>query len=115
MHIDILHVAHCPHLDTARAHVREAVAATDVRATVQELEITTSDEARRRGMHGSPTILLEGRDLFTSDADVGSLSCRLYDVDGGLAGTPSVRQIVAAIAGVQSAPADSAGHRAVRW
>ena len=102
MHIDILHVAHCPHLEDARAHVREAVASTGVRATVEELEITTSDDARRLGMHGSPTILLDGRDPFATDAEDGSFSCRLYTVDGRLAGSPSVPQIVAAIASVTS-------------
>ena len=97
MHINILHVAHCPHLDVARAHVQEAVNTTGVRATVQEVEITTPDEAKRLGMHGSPTVLLEGRDPFATDADSGSLSCRLYAVDGALAGAPSVPQLVEAL------------------
>ena len=111
MHIDILHVSHCPHLEDARAHVHEAVTAAGVRATVEEREIATSDDARRRGMHGSPTILLDGRDPFATDADGGSLSCRLYEVDGKLAGAPSIPQIVAAIGGVTSSatPADTAG------
>ena len=99
MDIDILHVAGCPHVVSARRHMREALIAAQVHASVREVEITTADEAARLGMHGSPTILLNGRDLFPTDAEIGSRSCRLYASDDAWAGVPSVDQLVDVIAG----------------
>lgn len=95
--IDILYVSGCPNLAAARAHVREALQDAGLTAVVEEVEILTQDDAQRFGMHGSPTLLIDGRDLFPL-ADEPSLACRLYRTTGAVEGAPTVAELVEALA-----------------
>ena len=57
--------------------------------TVTRRVITDEAGAARWGMHGSPTLLVNGRDPFPGPAP--GLACRLYPgEDGRLHGAPSV-------------------------
>jgi len=96
MRVDILYVPDCPNLATARAHVREAVQAAGLDAVVEEVEVATQEEAQRFGMHGSPTILIDGLDAVAS-VDEASVACRLYRTASGVAGSPSVASLVEAL------------------
>jgi hypothetical protein len=95
--IEILYVPECPHLDAAAGRLREALAMTGVDADVRHTSISTDDEARSRGMHGSPTILIDGRDPFATGTTTGSLSCRLFRTEDGHDGAPTTGQLVAAL------------------
>jgi hypothetical protein len=65
-------------------------------------------EAARQGMHGSPTILVDGVDPFAEPGQPGTVSCRLYrDSDGRVDGAPSVSQLRQVI-GEPAAPAAGA-------
>ena len=56
-------------------------------------QIETDEEAQRLQFRGSPSVLIDGRDVFaTGDEPIG-LSCRMYRSDDGLAGAPSVEQL----------------------
>jgi hypothetical protein len=95
--IEILHVADCPNLETARQRLEAALDRTDVTANVEVFEVTSTHEAQRRSMRGSPTILVDGQDPFASSSDEASLSCRLFATDDGVDGAPSVDQLIAAL------------------
>ncbi len=97
MDIEILYVPGCPHLDVARRHLDGALEAAGVVALVRENAVGDAETAARRGMRGSPTVVVDGRDAVASDEPFGSLSCRLYSVDGRLQGSPSVEQLVEAL------------------
>jgi hypothetical protein len=65
-------------------------------------------EAVRAGMHGSPTLLVNGIDPFAAPGSPASLSCRVYrDGSGRSQGAPSVAALRQAVrlagAGVQGA------------
>jgi hypothetical protein len=80
-------------------------AVMDGRADVSVSQQVISDEgeAARWGMHGSPTLLIDGADPFAEPGQPPSMSCRLYRDDGGqLSGAPSVGQLRQAI---EQAPA----------
>jgi len=49
------------------------------------------------GFAGSPTIYADGIDLFDGADGRGSLACRVYRTPEGLAGSPTVEQLIAAI------------------
>jgi hypothetical protein len=50
------------------------------------------------GFRGSPTVLVDGRDPFLDrDSPVGRLACRVDRTEDGLAGAPTVDQLVAAL------------------
>ena len=93
MRIDILYVTGCPNLAAARARVREALQDAGVSAVIEEVEILTQADAQRFGMHGSPTILIDGHDRFRA-ADEPSLACRLYRAAGVVEGAPTVAELV---------------------
>lgn len=93
--IEILSVPDCPNRDTTDSRVRAALARRQVTAAVRHVEVATAEDAARLGMNGSPTILIDGRDPF--DGGGPSLSCRLYQTDDGLRGSPTIDQLVDAL------------------
>jgi hypothetical protein len=61
--------------------------------------VGTAEDAARLGMHGSPTLLIDGRDPFPVPAAGPALACRLYPSDGGrLEGAPAVSALRRALA-----------------
>lgn len=92
MRITVLAVSECP---GARLALHRIAQVLDGRsAEVELVEVTDEEEAVRRGMTGSPTILIDGVDPFAEPGASGSISCRLYRaVDGLPAGSPSVHDL----------------------
>jgi hypothetical protein len=97
MDIELLYVPDCPHRGDARRHLAAALAETGVTAVVHERKIESPEDAARLRMHGSPTVRIDGRDAFADPSDRPSLSCRLYRGDHGVAGAPTVAQLVAVL------------------
>ena len=99
MRIDLLHVAHCPNLAVAREHIRLALERAGAVASLRETEVATIDDAVAVGMHGSPTILIDGTDPFAAAGGEATISCRLFRTTHGIEGAPSVEQLVAVLEG----------------
>ena len=95
MDVKVLFFDGCPNWTVADERLREALTQagrSDVR--VEHHRVTTPEEAEAVRFRGSPTILLNGQDPFADpDAPVG-LSCRVYRTDAGLAGAPTVEQLL---------------------
>src|ERR1022692_4149514 len=76
--------------------------------TVSRQVIADEDDAASRGMHGSPTILVDGIDPFAEPGQPASVSCRLYRDGGGqVDGAPSVSQLRQAIGGAAATATDA--------
>ncbi|GGW80856.1 thioredoxin family protein [Streptomyces galilaeus] len=107
MRITILTVPNCPNAPVVR---ERTTAALDGRNTeVQLIEVREDDEAARWGMTGSPTVLLDGVDLFPVPGAPTSVSCRLYrDADGHTDGAPSIQALRRALSSTTPAPAAEA-------
>jgi hypothetical protein len=96
--ITVLHTPDCPNLRLVDERLLKALAQAgrdDVH--VQHRLITTPEQAAAAGFRGSPTVLLDGRDPFGDPAVPASLSCRLYPTEAGLAGAPTVEQLLAVL------------------
>lgn len=108
MRVTVLAVPGCPNaalLDERLAQVLEG--RNDVSVSRQVIE--DEREAARQGMHGSPTILVDGTDPFAEPGQSATVSCRLYrDSDGRAGGAPSVSQLRRVIGGPAAAAADPA-------
>jgi hypothetical protein len=104
MRIEVLTVPECPNGPLAEQRLAEALAGhPDV--TVQRRVAATAEQAREYGMHGSPTVLIDGRDPFAGPGAGTSLSCRLYrDEHGRVQGAPSTGQLRAALAAAECCP-----------
>ena len=98
MDIELLYVPRCPNRDTARRHLDAALAELGLPAVVREHEVVSDEDAARVGMHGSPTIRIDGRDPFAAPDTRPSVSCRLYPGEHGASGAPTVAQLATALA-----------------
>ena len=82
--IELLFWEGCPSHPAALAQLREIVGDAEIRL----VEVVTEEDAAREGFVGSPTIRVDGVDLFPSD-DPPSLTCRIYRLaDGRFSPTP---------------------------
>jgi hypothetical protein len=82
MRLVILHVPACPNAAVLESRLAPILASRpDLHIT--RTVITTEEQARRQGMAGSPTLLLDGSDPFARPGQQLSLSCRLYLSDDG--------------------------------
>jgi Alkylmercury lyase len=108
MQLTVLAVPDCPNAPELGDRL---AAVLDGRAGVLVSHRVISDEgeAARWGMHGSPTLLIDGADPFAEPGQSPSMSCRLYrDENGQLSGSPSAGQLRQAI-GRALAAADGPG------
>ena len=94
VNVTVLHVAECP--NTAPLIERLGMVLGPRRVTVTIRTVSNEADAAALGMHGSPTLLIEGCDPFVGSAEP-SLSCRLYQTDDGLRRLPSVAQLRTAL------------------
>jgi hypothetical protein len=93
--IELLYWEGCPSWPGAIEMVREEMAAAGLdpeRLIVRE--ITTDDEAKRERFYGSPTILIDGRDVQDPGDNPIGLSCRVYRrTDGTVSPLPDPEDI----------------------
>jgi hypothetical protein len=88
--VELLFFDGCPNHEELESRVR-ALLQRRWPETELELRLVGSDEeARRTGFLGSPSVRVDGRDVEpgAQTRDDFGLKCRLYRVDGQLAGTP---------------------------
>lgn len=88
MRVSIVYFEDCPNWKMAKERVDAALATlgrTDV--AVELVRVETAEEARRAGMHGSPTVLVDGEDPFAPPDASTELACRAE-------GAPTVDQLL---------------------
>jgi hypothetical protein len=93
MELTLLTVPACP--NAAAFEERLAAALADQPgALIRRQEIADEQQAAAAGMHGSPTLLIDGTDPFAGPDEAPSLSCRLYrDKAGRPDRAPSVADL----------------------
>jgi hypothetical protein len=98
MELTLLTVPGCPHADVFGERLAAALAGR-AGAVVRRREVADERQAAEAGMHGSPTLLIDGVDPFAGPDQAPSLSCRLYRDEAGRAGgAPSVQALRRALA-----------------
>jgi hypothetical protein len=96
MDITLLYFDDCPNWQVADQRLA-AITAGRADVTVRRHRVDTLKEAELVGFHGSPSILVDGVDLFAEPGAGVGLSCRLYRTPEGLSGAPTVDQLRAAL------------------
>ena len=97
MDITLLYFEDCPNWKVADERL-SAIAAerADIRLTRHLVE--TPAEAERTLFHGSPSILVDGVDVFAEPCSEVGLSCRRYLTPDGYEGAPTLEQLWAVLA-----------------
>jgi hypothetical protein len=96
--VEILYFDGCPTYLGAEDTVRKILAEEGVEARVELVAIETDEEARRLRCPGSPTIRVDGEDLFpVPDRAEYALGCRMYATPEGLKGSPTAKMVRAAL------------------
>jgi hypothetical protein len=109
MHLTVLAVPGCPHALVLEDRLA-AVLGGRAGVSLSHEVIGDEGEAARWGMHGSPTLLIDGADPFAEPGQPPSMSCRLYrDDDGQLSGAPSGAQLQQVIEQALATAAEPAG------
>ena len=97
MDITLLYFEDCPNWKLADQRLAVIAAErADVRLTRQLVE--TASQAERTRFHGSPSILVNGVDVFAEPGSEVGLSCRRYLTPDGYAGAPTLEQLRAVLA-----------------
>ncbi len=92
----MLYFDDCPNWQIADQRLA-AIAAGRADVVVTRHRIDTVQDAERVGFHGSPSILVDGVDLFPEPSAGVGLSCRVYRTPEGLSGSPTTEQLRAAL------------------
>ena len=94
MKVEVLYFDGCPTYETATKTLRAVLAEERVEAEVQLVAVNTDEDARRLQFPGSPTIRVEGEDLFAAGGHEGwGLGCRVYTTPEGLKGSPTAEML----------------------
>ncbi len=91
--IVVLSVPDCPNAAVALSRSLEAAAQAEG-ATVRSRVVESEDDARTLGMHGSPTITIDGVDRFGEPDEVPQLACRIRPGEDPV---PSAEEILRAV------------------
>lgn len=87
----LLYFDGCPSWRLAGQRLRELAVELDLTITRQKVEAPKA--AARWDFRGSPTILVDGHDVFASGDEPVGLSCRIYQTPRGSSGAPTVDQL----------------------
>jgi hypothetical protein len=74
--IELIYFEGCPNVERARTNIGEALVALDLTAEWQEWEQGDPGVPEYVKQHGSPTVLVNGRDVTGVETGVGGAACR---------------------------------------
>ncbi|MGO2810748.1 MAG: thioredoxin family protein [Brevibacterium aurantiacum] len=98
MRIEVLSIDDCPNSRIAIDEAEAALASLGFAAVpVIERRVTSPADAAATAFAGSPTVLIDGVDVVPGTVPTGTLACRIYRTETGVAGYPSRAQLASAI------------------
>ena len=94
MQVELLYFDGCPSYTVAEERLRQVLAEQGLDTDIGMVHVETDEDAHRLRFPGSPTIRVDGRDLFaTGEERDGALGCRIYSTPDSLAGAPTAEMI----------------------
>ena len=94
MRVEVLYFGGCPTYETATKTLRVILAEEGVETEIKLVAINSDEEAQRLRFSGSPTVRVDGRDLFpVPEREDWRLGCRVYATPEGLNGSPSAEML----------------------
>ncbi len=98
MDIRVLHLEGCASWPIATERLRQALTLLELPdAPLMHVQVDFDSAGEGADFGGSPTILVDGQDLFPTSAVAAGAVCRLYSTPTGMAGAPTVEAIIGAL------------------
>lgn len=95
--VTLLYFDGCP--SWQKADERLGALASEFDLQITHTKVDTPEAAEQFAFRGSPTILVDGRDVFANGDEPIGLSCRIYQTPDGPAGSPTLEQLREQFAG----------------
>ena len=84
----------CPNVEAARAELRRALSDLELPLRWQEWDRESAEAPSYAREYGSPTVLVDGRDVVGDGTEADANCCRVYlGGDGRIRGAPSAEEI----------------------
>jgi len=87
--IEVLYFSGCPSWAQTTKDINIVLDELGIIAVIALIKVASDEDAKKHKFPGSPTIRINGQDLFPVDQPNFSLQCRVYPTPEGLKGTPS--------------------------
>ena len=98
MNVELIYDADCPNVAAARSQLIKAFTVTGVSARWKEWERSSAESPAYVQNFGSPTLLVDGKDIAGLNPSADTRACRVYSGGGGiLQATPPLDLICAAL------------------
>jgi hypothetical protein len=98
MKVEVLYFDGCPTYKTATKILQSVLAEVRVAAEVELVAVNSDEEAQLLRFPGSPTMRVDGRDLFPApEREDWRLGCRIYATPEGLRGSPTTEMLKEAL------------------
>jgi len=91
--IELLYFDGCPSWQEALENLRQVIETETLPYQVRLIEITTPQQAQEERFLGSPSFRLNGMDLWPETRTRYNMSCRVYQTNQGMRGSPSVEML----------------------
>ena len=97
--VELVHDIACPHVAAARTRLRDALTVAGLPVAWQEWDRAATETPAPLRRYGSPTILVDGRDVAGDSTDLTAAEncCRIYPDADGLQGAPPLDIIINAL------------------
>ena len=91
--IELYYFDDCPSWKMTQESLEVILQKHNIETRVQLVRVETDQEARDHHFVGSPSIRINGEDLFPVDHENYALGCRVYQTPDGLRGWPTVEML----------------------
>ena len=93
MQIELLYFDDCPSWQTGLKNLKSALQLEGIEADVTLVNVQDEADAIRLEFLGSPSIRVNGVELWTEEREAFALSCRVYPTPEGIKGWPTVEML----------------------
>ncbi len=93
MIIDLLYFDDCPSWEKVMADLETIRKEKILEFSINLVNVKSDEEASKLKFLGSPSIQIDGVDLWPDDRPTYAMNCRMYQTSNGLRGWPSLEMI----------------------
>lgn len=98
LRIELVTDSDCPNVEATRSVLRDALDALGLPLEWTEWDRAAGDCPPYAQRYGSPSVLIEGKDITGEEGGVGGNACRIYQDEAiGFVGVPNRRSMIRAL------------------